>query len=144
MFRQAAFFPGRALAVDGVKDLAWFGAGRPGADATATGSTRTVATLGMYLDGQGIRTRGPRGERVVDDSFLLLLHAGAARRRGARCPGAPWATSYEVVLDTAERLAVGSEVSGALRACSRSVVLLRADRPAGPAAPTATARPTGR
>ena len=45
-------------------------------------------TLGMYLDGCGMRTRGPRGEQVVDDSFLVVLHAGAdaARLRPARLP----------------------------------------------------------
>ena len=57
----------------------------------------------MYLDGRGIRGRGPRGERVVDDSFLLVLHTGAADVR-FRLPGAPYARSYDVVLDTcAER-----------------------------------------
>ena len=30
----------------------------------------------MYLDGRGLRHRGARGEVIVDDSFLLLLHSG--------------------------------------------------------------------
>ena len=35
-----------------------------------------LRTLGMYLDGDGIRHRGPRGERLADESYLLVLHAG--------------------------------------------------------------------
>ena len=35
---------------------------------TPSGSTQQQ-TLAMYLDGRGIRTRGSRGEAVVDDSF---------------------------------------------------------------------------
>ncbi len=87
----------------------------------------------MHLDGQGIRVRGPRGERVVDDSFLLVLHTGATDVR-FRLPGAPYARSYDVVLDTwAERpgadpdrqaLSAGTD----LAVHARSAVLLRADR----------------
>ena len=57
-------------------------------------------TLGMYLDGEGIRQRGPRGERVTDESYLLVLHAGAEDATFT-LPGPPWATGYHVVVDTA-------------------------------------------
>ncbi len=126
VFRQRAFFSGRAVGSAGVKDLAWFGA-----DGVELGSDHWfdpgVTSLGMYLDGHGIRTRGPRGEPVTDDSFLLLLHAGAHDRELV-LPGEPWASSYEVVLDTAGRLAVGAVVTDRLGACSRSVVLLKVHR----------------
>ena len=39
-----------------------------------------LQTLGMYLDGRGIRHRDQHGRPVVDDSYLVL----AARRPGAR------------------------------------------------------------
>ena len=126
VFRQRAFFSGRADGAGGVKDLAWFGA-----DGVELGSDHWfdpgVTSLGMYLDGHGIRTRGPRGEPVTDDSFLLLLHAGPGDRELV-LPGQPWATSYEVVLDTAEALDVGTQVVDRLNARSRSLVLLRALR----------------
>jgi len=99
VFRQRAFFQGRAVAGEGVKDLAWFtpeGVEMNDADWAST----TARTLGMYLSGDGIRTRGPRGERITDRSFLLLLHAGADPVE-FRLPGPPWAEGYSVVVDTA-------------------------------------------
>ena len=35
-----------------------------------------LRSIGMYLDGRGLRHRDRRGEVIVDESFLLLLHAG--------------------------------------------------------------------
>ena len=129
VFRQKAFFSGRALGEDGVKDLAWFGPG--GQELTdAQWFDPDLQTIGMYLDGRGIKTRGPRGERVVDQSFLVLLHAGA-EDLDAVLPAEPWARSYEVVLDTSvdsadavRAVAPGSTLS----LVGRSVVLLRAAR----------------
>ena len=45
------------------------------------------------------RGRGPQGERITDDSFLLVLHAGA-RELEFTLPGDPWARWYQVVVDT--------------------------------------------
>jgi len=126
VFRQGAFFSGRALGADQVKDLAWFSCA--GLELTdEQWFDPTVQTVGMYLDGQGIRTRGARGERVVDDSFLLLLHAGSADQHVA-LPGLPWASGYDVVLDTAEVHREGEPALGVLPVCARSVVLLRVSR----------------
>jgi isoamylase len=129
VFRHRAFFQGRPLDGDGVKDLAWF---------TPEGvemndehwSSRSARTLGMYLSGEGIRSRGARGERITDDSFLLLLHAGA-RPCDFALPGAPWASGYVVELDTAapDADAQGSyDAGGRLALDARSFVLLRARR----------------
>ena len=128
VFRQASFFLGRPGA-DGVKDLAWFGA-----DGIELSDEQWFdpgqACLGMYLDGNGIRVRGPRGERIVDDSFLVLFHL-AAQEGSFLLPGAPWAVSYDVLLDTAdERPTSGVVVAAgaALPIQGRSVIVLRAGR----------------
>ncbi|GAC1324939.1 MAG: glycogen debranching protein GlgX [Mycobacteriales bacterium] len=130
VLRQRAFFQGLPAHDDGVKDLAWF---------TATGHEMADAdwlqaeaqTLGMYLDGQGIRSRGPRGEPIVDSSYLIVLHAGG-NVCTFRLPGPPWATTYEVVVDTAAEDGIGapSQVpAGAdLLLTGHSLVLLRTDR----------------
>ena len=55
----------------------------------------------MYLDGHGIKQRGPRGETVIDDSYLLLMHTGSDIAR-LTLPGLPWASAYDIVVDTAE------------------------------------------
>ncbi len=131
VFRQSSFFLGRP-GVDGVKDVAWF---TPRGDELTDGDWFDAGqcTLGMYLDGQGIRVRGPRGQRVVDDSFLLVLHTGPSDVR-FRLPGEPWAASYDVVLDTClERPAADPRRQGVLAGTElavpgRSAVVLRATR----------------
>jgi len=126
VFRQRAFFEGHRLD-DGVKDLAWFtpNGAEMGDDDWASPSARTI---GMYLSGRGIRTRGPRGERIVDDSFLLLLHAGGEDQVFV-LPGPPWGDRYVIEIDTA-RGAIGTEESVPagldLPMTARSAVLLRA------------------
>jgi isoamylase len=131
VFRQPSFFLGRS-GEDGVKDVGWFSpAGQELSEAQWFDPAQR--TLGMYLDGRGIRVRGRRGGDVVDDSFLLVLHTGPDDV-AFRLPGAPWATAYDVVLDTRdERSATGRNRQGLppgddLVVTGRSVVLLRARR----------------
>ena len=83
VFRQKAFFSGHALGEDGVKDLAWFGAdGRELTDDEWFDPAQQ--TIGMYVDGRGIRTRGPHGRA----GHRRQLPAGAARGSGGHRPGA--------------------------------------------------------
>ena len=99
VLRQRSFFRGLPVSPGGRKDLTWFTAA--GAEMTdADWFQPAVETLGMHLAGDGIRTRSPRGEPIVDDSFLLWLHAGPRPVR-VQLPGPPWAARYLVVLDTA-------------------------------------------
>ncbi|MDX6266036.1 MAG: isoamylase, partial [Frankiales bacterium] len=126
VFRQKAFFSGRDAGADGVKDLAWFGAdGRELTDDAWFNTSQH--TLGMYLDGRGIKTRGPRGEEVVDDSFLLVLHMGADDV-DVTLPPSPWAEGYDVVVDTASELWGTHSPGKHLRMTGRSVLVLRAAR----------------
>jgi glycogen operon protein len=129
VFRQKAFFLGRPVGEDGVKDLAWFGA--DGLELTdADWFDPAVPTVGMYLDGHGIRTRAPRGERIVDDSFLLVLHTEGVDGEMV-LPKAPWATAYEVLLDTQHEAGAGGGRYAAgdrLPLVTRSMVLLRVTR----------------
>ena len=99
VLRQRAFFDGRPVPEgDSCKDLAWF---RPdGQEMTEQDwFDHARQTIGMYLDGRGLRHRGPRGERVLGDSYLLVLHAGPVDAV-FMLPSSPWAQQYEIVLDT--------------------------------------------
>jgi isoamylase len=126
VFRQKAFFSGRSLDDDGVTDIAWFGPdGRQLTD--DEWFDPSLQTLGMYLDGRGIRSRGPRGERVVDDSFLVVLHAGP-QDLALTLPGHPWASSYELLVDTARSGYDATAAGPSVVATARSVLLLRALR----------------
>ena len=85
--------------------------------------------LGLFLNGEGITAPGPEGERVEDDSFLLLFNASPRRRARSRCRAAASARRWSLVLDTADPDAdAGSRDRGARRRAdvtARSLVLLR-------------------
>ncbi|MFD4389464.1 glycogen debranching protein GlgX [Streptomyces sp. NPDC058486] len=127
VLRRRAFFSGRPQGADGLRDLAWFGP--DGTEMTERDWYAPSATLALYLSGRDIPGRDERGEQVLDDSFLAVLHAGPAPL-DFRLPGAPWAQTYERVLDTAlddqsappATLHPGGAV---LPVGARSVVLLR-------------------
>jgi isoamylase len=134
VLRQRAFFTGElVVGGGGARDVGWFHPdGREMTEADwLSGQNQTI---GVYLDGRGMRgERGPHGERVVDESYLLVLHAGE-RDAVFVLPGEPWAAEYEVVVDTTypdgtpppavARLAGGLE----LPLGARSGALLRAGR----------------
>ncbi len=129
VFRQRSFFVGAPVRRGHeAYDLAWF---RPDSQQMTPQDWHRaeVRTLGMYLDGQQIRHRGPRGERITDDSYLLWLHTGDSPVT-ATLPAGPWANGYTVVFDTARPdLLDGSEtLTGALPLTPHSVTLLRAHR----------------
>ncbi|WP_177246624.1 glycogen debranching protein GlgX [Actinacidiphila alni] len=98
VLRRGGFFSGLAHAPEGLRDLAWFGP--RGEEMTDEDWFAPGRTLGMFLSGQEIPQRDARGEPVLDDSFLLVAHAGP-RPAAFALPGAPWATAYELLVDTA-------------------------------------------
>ena len=100
VFRQESFFTGRSLHSDGTTDLAWFRS--DGAQLAASDwSNLSQRTIAMYLSGKDIRQVGERGEPVVDDSFLVVMHGGLTSSTFT-LPSAPWASSYEVVIDNTD------------------------------------------
>jgi glycogen operon protein len=126
VFRQRAFFRGSPIDDAGIKDIAWFTPG--GTEMSyADWASPAARTLGVYLSGQALRSHGPRGERMVDDSFLLVLHAGDERCE-IRLPASPWAAAYDVVVDTSEQLQPGEvfDATKPVTLADRSLLLLRA------------------
>ncbi|HZY77664.1 MAG TPA: glycogen debranching protein GlgX [Jatrophihabitantaceae bacterium] len=99
VLRQRAFFEGRPVeGGDGCKDIAWFHPS--GRELTEQDwFDAGLRSIGMYLDGRGLRHRDRRGEVIRDDSFLLLLHAGD-QSGTFTIPAAPWASGYELVIDS--------------------------------------------
>jgi glycogen operon protein len=98
VFRQGSFFTGTSSNGEGLKDLAWFS---PDGDEMTPSDwyDMRTRTIGMYLSGRDMREIGPRGKPLVDDSFLVVLHAGL-EPTPFTLPGSPWATTYQVVLDS--------------------------------------------
>jgi glycogen operon protein len=118
VFRQRRFFEGRPVVPDGRKDVAWFAP--TGREMTEEAwHDESLRTLGMFLAGDGIRSRGAHGERIVGESFLLWLHADPDPVE-VRLPGGDWAERYEVVLDTSR---AEPEADGTAYAAGDSVIV---------------------
>jgi glycogen operon protein len=99
VLRQEAFFEGHEIpGSGGTRDLAWF-APDGGQLTTQDWFDTGLQTLGMYLDGRGIRHRDEHGRPIVDDSYLVQLHAGPDPVT-VHLPGPPWADGYELVVST--------------------------------------------
>jgi isoamylase len=130
VLRQRMFFSGKPAYPGGLRDIAWF---RPDAEEMTEADWFAPAnTLGVYLSGQDIRARGHHGERITDDSFLLLLHAGP-EPMDFLLPDEPWARTYQVVVDTTLDGDPGAHDhvtchgGTPVRLSARSLLLLRAE-----------------
>jgi glycogen operon protein len=63
-------------------------------------------SLGVFLNGDAITEPDPRGRRVRDDSFLLLINAGSEPVEFT-LPGPEYGERWEYTLDTAEHDSFG-------------------------------------
>jgi len=119
------FFEGRPLHGEGVSDIAWFS---PDGSEMAEEDWRQgrAKSVTMFLNGDAIPGPDARGERVVDDSFLVLLHAHHEPFEFT-LPAEAFGTGWVTVVDTADALREGEQTKagGALPVEARSVILLR-------------------
>jgi glycogen operon protein len=76
VFRRRRFFHGRPVqgTHDELSDIAWFTPAGTEMTQRDWGSTQAQA-LSVFLNGNAISEPGPRGERIADDSFLLMFNA---------------------------------------------------------------------
>jgi glycogen operon protein len=127
VLRRRRFFQGRQIRGSRVKDLTWF---------APDGSEMTdeqwhapgVRSLALQYAGDAINERGPHGERVVDDTLLVILNADE-RPVAFTLPDHAAAKRWEVMFDTVHATftaAHGEHDGGATyRVAERSVVCLR-------------------
>jgi len=102
VFRRRRFFDGRPVrrgAGAPLPDIAWF---TPDSREMAeedweAGFGKSVA---VFLNGEGIPDRNARGERVVDDSFIMIFNAHDGSI-DFTLPPPEWGAKWEIVLDTA-------------------------------------------
>ncbi|MET9021700.1 glycogen debranching protein GlgX [Actinopolymorpha sp. NPDC004070] len=100
VFRRRRFFAGIDGAGDKLGDVAWL---KPdGNDMTERDWTAGFAkSLTVFLNGEAIHEPGDQGERIVDDSFLLLFNASEEDLEFA-LPPQKYGEAWETVLDTAD------------------------------------------
>lgn len=74
IFQQRRWFQGRPLHGRGATDIAWFTAG--GEEMSEQQWSESFAkTLGVLLNGQGIRSKDEKGQHIRDSSFYLMFNA---------------------------------------------------------------------
>jgi isoamylase len=145
VFRRRRFFSGQAGdAADGQRDIVWLtpsGAEMTGAD----WNSGYAKALAVCLNGDAITEPGPRGERITDADFVLLINAHSGPVTFSVPPHLGSArSSWQVVVDTGPAQAVavapglppaaGSAASAAdgsalrVEVTSRAMVVLRSAR----------------
>jgi glycogen operon protein len=102
VLQRRRFFHGRP-APDGVRDIVWLTPAGTEMSA-ADWHTGYAKSLAVFLNGDAITEPGPRGERIVDDSFLLLINAHHGDMTFT-LPDARYGSAWRTVLDTADETA---------------------------------------
>ncbi|MCD2195516.1 glycogen debranching protein GlgX [Actinomycetospora endophytica] len=126
VFRRRRFFNGRTIRPaapgqagtddDYQRDIAWFtSSGEEMGDEDWEGGAASVVTV--FLNGEGIAESDQRGQRVVDDSFLLVFNAHYEDVK-VTLPGSGVADRWGTVLDTV----TGSVVVGTARTSAVTTV----------------------
>ena len=103
-FRRTNWFAGhpvgRPRSGRPLPDIAWFT--QEGKEMTEenweSGFAKSIA---VFLNGEGIAARDERGQRVVDESFLMLFN-GHFEALEFRLPPHEWGTRWRVVVDTSD------------------------------------------
>jgi glycogen operon protein len=130
VFRRRRFFHGRQLRGQGVEDIAWLQpSGEPMSD--EDWDNGYAKSLGVFLNGNGIRELDARGERITDDSFLVLFNAHHEPMTFTLPSDTSYGEAWTVVLDTAAPLLDeaadeprSAKAGGTVDAEARSVVVL--------------------
>jgi isoamylase len=102
VFRRQRFFQSRAIRGSSINDIAWLRPdGQQMSDDDWNGGR--AQSLAIFLNGEGIPDRDEVGERVIDDSFLLLVNA-SPHQMTFTLPDQDYGRVWEVVVDTADPL----------------------------------------
>jgi glycogen operon protein len=126
VFRRRRFLAGVSENGSGLPDVRWFRS--DGLRMTRRDWQNGHHVLGMFLNGAEITEPGPRGEAIVDDSFLLLFN-GAGEDCVFRLPnrrlGARWSLEIDTAQPELERDSRIVEARAELTVTAHSVMVLR-------------------
>jgi len=128
VFRRRRFFQGEPVrGHSDLHDVAWFRPdGREMDD--EDWDSGFARSLGVFLNGEAIPEPGPRGERVVDDSFLVLFNADDDAQEFV-LPERGFGAAWEVEVDTSAPDGAGQdgavEAGGTVKVASRGTLVLR-------------------
>jgi isoamylase len=125
-FRRETFLLGDEFQESGLPDVWWFRT--DGRKMTRRDWQHGEAVLGMFLNGKAIADRGPRGEPIEDDSFVLLFNAHDEDRT-FKLPRRRMGARWELELTTADPgLAAGSagyDAQAEINVTAHSITILK-------------------
>ncbi|MFZ7112020.1 MAG: glycogen debranching protein GlgX [Desulfatiglandales bacterium] len=100
VFMRRGWFLGRAIHGRGVEDIAWFTPDgvEMGEENWGEGFAKSIT---LFLNGRAIAYPDSRGEKIVDESFLVLFNAHY-ESISFTLPGPEWGRNWIRVLDTVE------------------------------------------
>ena len=100
VFRRRLWFQGQALHGRDVRDIAWF---TPAGNEMSEEdwSVGFAKSLMVFLNGKSIPSRGPHGESIVDDTFLLCFNAHSEGLTFT-LPPEPFGKQWKIIIDTAD------------------------------------------
>lgn len=127
VFRRRKWFQGQAIHGAGVSDIAWFNP--DGSEMTDEQWEISYAkAIAVFLNGSQIPSPGTRGERIMDDSFLLFFNAHYETIEFA-LPDGLNEQEWTVVIDTNKPRFIQDEklytATQAVPVTARSLVVLR-------------------
>ncbi|HEX5725873.1 MAG TPA: glycogen debranching protein GlgX [Longimicrobiaceae bacterium] len=127
VFRRRKFFQGRKIRGSELEDVRWL---RPHGEEMddEDWETHFVRSFAMLLGGDAMLEWSDEGERVYDDTFLLLFNA-APETVAFTLPATPRPARWEAALDTARAAAAQEaathEVGAVVERPGRSLLVLR-------------------
>ena len=127
-FHRQRFFTGTTARTgdDRLNDIVWLHLdGEPMDDDDWEQSGEAI---GMYLNGQGIAGKDPRGNEITDDHFLLYFNGDGPAE--VTLPPAEYAATWDVVINTAGSSGpeAGRPAGSTFALSGRSVLVLREGR----------------
>ncbi len=127
VFRRRRWFQGQPIKGVEVEDIAWF---QPHAVEMNEENWNSgfAKSLGVYLNGKGIHSTGPKGETVIDDSFYIIFNA-YQEPLSFKLPPVKYGISWSMVLDTSKNIITEEgetyKAEDELKVDGRSVVMLK-------------------
>ncbi|MBI2965628.1 MAG: glycogen debranching protein GlgX [Chloroflexi bacterium] len=127
VFRRRRWFQGRPIYGTENRDIAWFTPA--GKEMTEDDWKPGVAgSLGVFLNGEGIASPDPRGERVVDDTFYVMFnpfHEAVSFKLPPRRWGGAWAAVLDTTTGFVDGEGAAARAGSAFEVGGRSLILLR-------------------
>ncbi len=127
-FHRRKWFQGRPIHGTQVSDIAWFTPDGEKMEEENWGEG-SAKSLGVFIYGPGIRSAGPKGESITDDSFYVIFNAHYESME-FKLPEKAWAEEWQKMIDTNDPELKGDRVFSASQTItveSRSLILLKHD-----------------